>query len=366
MIYENADTMFDFILENELMSKHTGILKAFNITTVPVTRDSFFLTYFATYAKFPVIDLLVKMRFDRLIQDLLTSLCFSTNVIEIDQNVKCFNKLLNPESTKGSLALTIPKYIADDLNENKVPLEIYLAMADIYQLDPTLTKENYEKIKVSPVFKMLMGERIDIYKAPVLKIPHLMAYNYSLKEILNYFTKKIDNLYVSDKYEKVINLLTDYNEMCDLMNVKPDRFPNHLREVHDALAEAYREVQNQKQDEAIRTVADHYVEIASDLNEKETEYQISLPRSSRDLVMEGQSMHNCVGSYIQRIANKESVVFFIRKKEAPQESFVTAEYRSFTLAQACYRNNYRVHDEKILELAKKFCNKAKQLEFKGA
>ena len=65
-------------------------------------------------------------------------------------------------------------------------------------------------------------------------------------------------------------------------------------------------------------------------------------------------MHNCVGSYVDRVSNGHSLVFFIRKKDEPDASFVTAEYRGHNITQLYYKNNRRVSDTEIIHMANKF------------
>ena len=75
------------------------------------------------------------------------------------------------------------------------------------------------------------------------------------------------------------------------------------------------------------------------------------------VIAEGQAQHNCVGSYIKKMSSGDDIVFFIRKKESPDTSFVTAEYRNGGIAQLFYKNNICVQDSKIQKLAKDFADK---------
>ena len=56
---------------------------------------------------------------------------------------------------------------------------------------------------------------------------------------------------------------------------------------------------------------------------------------------------------------KNCIIFFIRKKDSPEDSFITAEYRYGQLNQLMYKNNIRVNDAKLIKLAQDFCNKIK-------
>ena len=76
-----------------------------------------------------------------------------------------------------------------------------------------------------------------------------------------------------------------------------------------------------------------------------------MPNSVSDVVQEGQAQHNCVGSYVDRIVKKRSLVFFIRRKEEPNQSFITAEFVHGKLNQIFYKNNRAVYDKDILSIA---------------
>ena len=95
----------------------------------------------------------------------------------------------------------------------------------------------------------------------------------------------------------------------------------------------------------------------------ESEYVIILPYSSCDIIQEGQNQRNCVGSYLKRIAQRDSFVFFIRKKETPDESYVTGEYRDGRVTQLYLKNNRIVSESKIHEIAREFATNLTKAQF---
>ena len=54
-------------------------------------------------------------------------------------------------------------------------------------------------------------------------------------------------------------------------------------------------------------------------------FMIIVPDRVADLIREGTEMHNCVGGYIDRVANGDTCVVYIRKADALNESFGTME-----------------------------------------
>lgn len=65
-----------------------------------------------------------------------------------------------------------------------------------------------------------------------------------------------------------------------------------------------------------------------DLRMRSKKYMVVLPKSGEDLRKEGSYNHNCVGTYVQQVAEKETMILFIRKVDDPETPFYTMEYRN--------------------------------------
>lgn len=61
------------------------------------------------------------------------------------------------------------------------------------------------------------------------------------------------------------------------------------------------------------------------IKEKGFPFVVVAPTSPADLVEEGTRLHHCVRSYIDRVADGQTNIMFIRKKENPDEPFFTVE-----------------------------------------
>lgn len=55
-------------------------------------------------------------------------------------------------------------------------------------------------------------------------------------------------------------------------------------------------------------------------------YCIVIPRTAAELSAEGKAMGNCIGSYAGRVGRGQSLVFFVRRADRPEEAFVDVEY----------------------------------------
>ena len=53
-----------------------------------------------------------------------------------------------------------------------------------------------------------------------------------------------------------------------------------------------------------------------------------VPASPDDIVAEGQALHHCVGTYVDRVAKRESIILFIRLSDDPDKPFFTVEVKN--------------------------------------
>ena len=53
--------------------------------------------------------------------------------------------------------------------------------------------------------------------------------------------------------------------------------------------------------------------------------KIVYPDTPDDVIKEGHALHHCVGGYVERAANKECVILFLRKSSDESKPFYTIE-----------------------------------------
>jgi hypothetical protein len=295
------------------------------------------------------------MGYISLMSQIMRDLANGCNKEQIREKANKLTKILNCEATNGSMALTVPRYIADDLNERTAYIDEYIAWGDICQMSEAkdVSKENYIAVTRNTTYHSI-GYRYN-------EIPNIIKFGYTPKEIVKYLEKQNTNDKNKDIYNRAswyLGQMRDYLNMCDLMGIEHEKFPMSIQSAHDNVAMAFRAKKNEMTDKAINMIAKEAEKHIPDNKEyNDSEYLIVLPHSVNDVVQEGQSQHNCVGSYVERIAKRYSVVFFIRKKDEPNQSFVTAEYARGRLNQIFYKNNRSVSDKEIRAIATDFCNR---------
>ena len=80
-----------------------------------------------------------------------------------------------------------------------------------------------------------------------------------------------------------------------------------------------------------------------------------------DLIDEGFQQNNCVGYYYNdSIENGDNCIFFLRKKDKPEKSYITCRYcvDDKEVVEARYKNNRDIDsaDEKIVYRINNFIN----------
>lgn len=134
--------------------------------------------------------------------------------------------------------------------------------------------------------------------------------------------------YMESQGEKERNLSdwADYIVNCKKLGYditdKRVKYPQEFRKMHDRVADEVVNRESECQIEAFNRLYSEYTEI---YGYEDNEYIVRLPKRPGDLISEGREMHHCVGTYIDRYADEESIILFIREKSAPDVPFITAE-----------------------------------------
>lgn len=362
--FEDSVNSIDFVLKNKKFNKYTAYMDLFNIIELNIPKDSFFMMYMCLYAAYPSVQLIIKMGMYKLATQLMEKMAKATERTELKEIVDSFSKLIRPDATNGTHAFNMPKTVVSDCLERSASLEEIIAWQDIFELDADnkVTYDAYYKATRHPFY----ANGYYAYRTLV----DCMVFGYQPMETLNYIQKQKEKhnekahyrkSYVTDTYAQNF---VDYLRMCDTMNIQPDKYPSDIKTAHDNLAAAYKAQEDIMTDamiEAIGKAAEKYIPDTDEY--KNGEYIIVLPKSSYDIVQEGQNMRNCVGSYLRRIADRESLVFFIRKRNEPQNSLITAEYRDSRITQLYYKNNRTVCEANLKKLANDYAHRLNAAKF---
>lgn len=353
--FEGAHSMIDFIHNNEEFARRTGLAELIKNYKGNIPENSLFLLYMYLYSEYPVVELLVKMGYYGLVFGLMEKICSQYRRDSIKRAVQDLSSLLN-QTTKGSAALTIPTYIGQFLNAKNADFQEYATWAALNEYK-NISKENFEKYVNSEIYWYLN------YYGLLSALPNIIKYGYTLEQCSKYIMKQYladdkwtvcnqkEDWRAQHKMKSIVNLWKDYLEHAELMGIEPDKYPQDIQKAHDDIVKAYEAVKNQITDKKISAIADLY----KGYKTTSKYLDIVFPRSVHDFVQEGNNQHNCVGGYSSRVERGDCRIFFIRKKDDMDRSYITAECRKTGLGQLYYRNNTPVNDYTEREYAKAVC-----------
>ena len=104
-----------------------------------------------------------------------------------------------------------------------------------------------------------------------------------------------------------------------------------FRSAHDKTAERIRLKADAKKR---RDFMEAYRRVTSRLDFTMEGMKIVYPASPEEIVAEGHALHHCVGSYVDRVANRECMILFLRKCDEESAPFYTIEVRDKKVTQA--------------------------------
>lgn len=101
------------------------------------------------------------------------------------------------------------------------------------------------------------------------------------------------------------------------------RYPKNFLKAHDEAESQMYVIQNKEKDEKIAELNKKYAKYAYEKNG----LCIFPVKDSQELIKESQELHHCVRTYIDKVANGQSCIFFIRRTERPEVPYVTLELK---------------------------------------
>ena len=363
-VFEDSVNLMDYLTKHKIFAERTGIhaaLKTFPANTMSIRSAPFMLLHMCMISEYPVLELLIKMGYSKLYYDLINTFFRAQSKIEILERVKKYQALFT-KSTKGAAGLRIPNYIGDYLKEKAAPLSEYMIWCNIYELQP-LSKEQFAKYIDSIEF-------ISINLDNALNImPNIIKYDYTIEQATKYIHKQ--RIMANKKGSRndanwFARTMHDYLTMCEYMELTPNKFPSDIAQAHDEISRLRSTSKRTDYSKMIsigkstQTLLDSFIN-PKDLTKMEKDYFIKVPVSEADFIEEGNLQNSCVGHYAKKVNAEERIVFFVRKQDEPNKSFITAEYvcATGTLGQCMYANNREVEDEDLISYCKVACGRIK-------
>ena len=208
------------------------------------------------------------------------------------------------------------------------------------------------------VLSYVTEKNVDIDKYESLLELHI---GHDLKAI-SYLTENNLNIW---EYKHYVGMLKELNYKLD----KAYLFPADFRKADDRVAKEYKEFKDKeeakkkrRQNRLIKKISDGLRKM-DDLQEflnGSDGLLVYVPDKASDLVEEGRNLHCCLGTYVDRIAEGKTLVFFVRRLNAPNDPFVAFEYVNGDVVQCRANNNEDVKDAKIINFVDAFAERLRK------
>lgn len=258
-------------------------------------------SFLENYKEYPSIEYLVKLKLYKLTNE---SLSYWRIGRDINLKGRSLEEVLNINKSQ----LAIAQRVNAGVSELNVIREAAKANLNLTDEQILFIAEN---LRIEEVIEMT--DYTTVYKI--------------IKHIKSYTTK---NRNISDTFRD----WRDYIKNCKILkyNLKNEfvLFPKNFTEAHDRAYKLVQENKNELFDKAIKDLSN---EIGELYNWQYKNYLVIVPRSAEEIIKEGQTLHHCVGTYVERVAKGKTIVLFLRKKEKPSEPYYTIEIQNGEVRQ---------------------------------
>lgn len=274
-------------------------------------------TFLSAYIKRPKIEHLIKMKLYRLVSGIIYG-GYSYSALQAIN--------FNGENMRAILGIDRPYFpLLRELNPSIDQLHL------IRQLLQADHKPSTEQIK------WFIASKISNADAAKELLAHMSVHKLQ-RYVEQQFAPKDEAALKRVDYYKINTLITDYHDyLCMCKELQYDvknsfiLFPRELKAAHDSVAKTLKG----------KRTAEHEKAIAGSFDEWQKRYQYQSkelmmipPHSAKEIVDEGAALHHCVRLYVKNVAEKKSVILFVRSVDEPDKSLCTVEVKDGQVTQA--------------------------------
>lgn len=274
-------------------------------------------TFLSAYIKRPKIEHLIKMKLYRLVSGIIYG-GYSYSALQAIN--------FNGENMRAILGIDRPYFpLLRELNPSIDQLHL------IRQLLQADHKPSTEQIK------WFIASKISNADAAKELLAHMSVHKLQ-RYVDQQFAPEDEAALKRVDYYKMNTLITDYHDyLCMCKELQYDvknsfiLFPRELKAAHDSVAKTLKD----------KRTAEHEKAIAGSFDEWQKRYQYQSkelmmipPHSAKEIVDEGAALHHCVRLYVKNVAEKKSVILFVRSVDEPDKSLCTVEVKDGQVTQA--------------------------------
>lgn len=313
------------------------------------------ILYLSVIYLYPSVELLIKSGHVGLITEFFDELYQSNGKLSLQNNISKLDHLVDGDSYEGSTALRFPSYIGNYLKAQNAEMNLYTFWRDVYEIEH-ISKENFERIVDMPEMLIFIS-CIGVENLNYVGIQDIIKHEHhtlekTVKYVLKYYN---DGMSKNEFYIVLRNFVTMYRdtlEMADVLGIEVEPYPSDMITIHNELLQIQNSIAESNNNKICVRTAETCTEViekavssnAANIPKKLIEkYTYVFPKTQAEFTQEGISQHNCVSGYSRHVTNGTSIIFFVRKKESPDESYITAQINQNGLGQVMYSNNRAVH-----------------------
>lgn len=274
-------------------------------------------TFLSAYIKRPKIEHLIKMKLYRLVSGIIYG-GYSYSALQAIN--------FNGENMRAILGIDRPYFpLLRELNPSIDQLHL------IRQLLQADHKPSTEQIK------WFIASKISNADAAKELLAHMSVHKLQ-RYVEQQFAPEDEAALKRVDYYKMNTLITDYHDyLCMCKELQYDvknsfiLFPRELKAAHDSVAKTLKD----------KRTAEHEKAIAGSFDEWQKRYQYQSkelmmipPHSAKEILDEGAALHHCVRLYVKNVAEKKSVILFVRSVDEPDKSLCTVEVKDGQVTQA--------------------------------
>lgn len=274
-------------------------------------------TFLSAYIKRPKIEHLIKMKL----------YCLVSGIIYGGYSYSALQAInFNGENMRAILGIDRPYFpLLRELNPSIDQLHL------IRQLLQADHKPSTEQIK------WFIANRISNDDAAKGLLAHMSVHKLQ-RYVERQFAPDDEAVLIRVDYHSMNALITDYHDyLCMCKELQYDLknsfilFPHELKAAHDSVAKTLKDKRTAEQGKAI---ADSFDEWQKRYQYQSKELMMIPPHSAKEIVDEGVALHHCVRHYVKKVAEKESVILFVRSVDEPDKSLCTVEVKDGQVTQA--------------------------------
>ena len=311
-----------------------------NLPTVAMKYES----GIRTYLQYPVLEWLIKMGLNRIAEGLMDGTSSGATG----------RLFLKKKSIFQILGLDKPNTrILQQIDGNYDELRLLQVAQSIgLQIKAEQLRGYYETFGCNTELLKQSGRKVSLYK--LVKYITKESENYPIGEegqCWRYSYMRYQER-TDPRIERRRNTAKDWLEYLgwckELKYDLNNRFiymPTKFKKVHDRTAkeyQAYKDEQMRKRKAAIEKRVRGALAEAAELPAMQMRANgliIITPKSGDEIRQEGIALHHCVGTYVEAVAQRKTLILFIRKESQPDTPYFTAEYRNGKIIQCRGKNN---------------------------